>query len=398
MSYKIDDDVMLATAHVYAALQLLPCIAGPRDVWMPWMHANLVAEVVSNSTSVFYEVDLSITSQKKIKATNLPHPKLLGSLQRVLARSYADGLAIEAFRFDEVRADDPSILGSEYVDVPEHALPHLDGAPFSWWNGLPPSVQLIFIQNTVPSDVESALSKDQAQVSHSWIKLKFMLPARSHNAAGRTNGPKSKVANRPSKAGNAGTARAGADPKGKGKRCAADEDLAPPPKKKKKSKKSKFIESETEDDIRAGHPSIQDASVEFEASEETEASKVCNACNSRGSTCVWPSHTEASQSQNERRACTACVLQKTHCNIEGKSGYALVLSSSLAEETPRGVFYSSSMRKSGCILTGRVTKLSEHIMDLERKLVVDEEEKERLVSRVANLDHQVSRLRLNPKP
>ncbi|KAG8220395.1 hypothetical protein J3R82DRAFT_3377 [Butyriboletus roseoflavus] len=226
MSYKIDDDVMLATARVYAALQLLPHIAGPRDVWMPWMHANLVAEVVSNSTSVFYEVDLSITSQKKIKATNLPHPKLLGSLQRVLACSYADGLAIKVFRFDEVRTDDPSISGSKYVDVPEHALPHLDGAPFSWWNGLPPS------------------------------------------------GPKSKVANRPSKAGNAGTARAGADPKGKGKRCAADEDLAPPPKKKKKSKKSKFIESEMEDDAQAGHPSIQDALVEPEASEEPEASKV----------------------------------------------------------------------------------------------------------------------------
>ena len=57
----------------------------------------------------------------------------------MLAHYYADGLTIDAFRFDDVRADDPSIIGSEYVDVPAHALPELKGADFSWWKGLPPS-------------------------------------------------------------------------------------------------------------------------------------------------------------------------------------------------------------------------------------------------------------------
>lgn len=48
MSFKIDNNVLLTTAHVHATLQLLPHIIGPRNVWMPWMHANLAAGMTSN--------------------------------------------------------------------------------------------------------------------------------------------------------------------------------------------------------------------------------------------------------------------------------------------------------------------------------------------------------------
>ena len=59
------------------------------------------------------------------------YPRLLGSLKQVPVHYYTDGLVIDMFHFNDVHADDPLIIGSEYVDMPAHALPELKGADFS---------------------------------------------------------------------------------------------------------------------------------------------------------------------------------------------------------------------------------------------------------------------------
>lgn len=66
-----------------------------------------------------------------------PHPRLLGSLNRLLYRHSTSGFGIDTLCFEEVLADDPEVSGPEYVDVPPGMLPELQGGDF-WWK-TPPS-------------------------------------------------------------------------------------------------------------------------------------------------------------------------------------------------------------------------------------------------------------------
>lgn len=52
-SHQISENVLLATARIQAALELIPHIVGPKEAWVPWMRDNLEAEVVSNTMFVF---------------------------------------------------------------------------------------------------------------------------------------------------------------------------------------------------------------------------------------------------------------------------------------------------------------------------------------------------------
>lgn len=66
-----------------------------------------------------------------------PHPKLLGSLKGMLGNHHRNGMGVDTLLFDAVRADDPSVSGEEYVDVPSGSFPKVNGADL-WWQDLPP--------------------------------------------------------------------------------------------------------------------------------------------------------------------------------------------------------------------------------------------------------------------
>ncbi|KAG9309154.1 hypothetical protein JVU11DRAFT_10864 [Chiua virens] len=123
-SYQIDENALLAVVRVRAALALVPYIVGLRETWTFWMRDNLEREVAHLSEPT----------------ASSPHPKLLGSLKEMLYVHYTSGIEADTLRFEGIRADDPSVSGPEYVDVPEEQLPALQGD--LWWTMLPLSVSL----------------------------------------------------------------------------------------------------------------------------------------------------------------------------------------------------------------------------------------------------------------
>lgn len=72
-----------------------------------------------------------------------PHPRLLGSLGRVLEHYYLSGMTKESLLLHEVRSDDPLVSGEEYVDVPSNGFPKLEGTTDFWWNTPPSSGGLV---------------------------------------------------------------------------------------------------------------------------------------------------------------------------------------------------------------------------------------------------------------
>ena len=49
-SYTVDPCILITTAHVQAALETIPDIVQPKEVWQLWMQDNLTCDVVSNLT------------------------------------------------------------------------------------------------------------------------------------------------------------------------------------------------------------------------------------------------------------------------------------------------------------------------------------------------------------
>lgn len=140
-SQNVDEKVLLATARVQAAIELVSCMVGTNEACALWMREHLEAELASTlrfcreprRDFIFYFQDRLPTASQ-----SSPHPRLLGSLSNVLLRYYVSGMRIDALRFEDVRADDPSVEGSMYVDVLSDALPELKGDNF-WWRLPPPS-------------------------------------------------------------------------------------------------------------------------------------------------------------------------------------------------------------------------------------------------------------------
>ena len=141
--HKIDEKVLIATAHLQAALTVVPRIIGPKDAWGPWMWDGLKAEQVC---TVFCVEDksrlMSLHSQGGIAKASMtsPHPKLLGSLKVMLARHYRSGMTVDTHSFNEVPASDQSVTGPEYVDI--GWAPWAQGIKFLvatfakiWWGG-----------------------------------------------------------------------------------------------------------------------------------------------------------------------------------------------------------------------------------------------------------------------
>ncbi|KAF8141781.1 hypothetical protein EV363DRAFT_1392209 [Boletus edulis] len=69
VSYKIQNEVLLYTGHVQVALETVPTIIGPKEEWGPWMWDHLTSE--------------------------------------------------------QVHADNPAIMGSEYIEVPSKDYKHI---------------------------------------------------------------------------------------------------------------------------------------------------------------------------------------------------------------------------------------------------------------------------------
>jgi hypothetical protein len=56
----------------------------------------------------------------------------------MLFQHYIGGMGVDTLNFDQVRADDPSVSSTEYVDVPRAALPNIEVTSTTyWWNRLP---------------------------------------------------------------------------------------------------------------------------------------------------------------------------------------------------------------------------------------------------------------------
>lgn len=67
-----------------------------------------------------------------------PHPRLLGSLRRVLLDHYKSGMVLATLDFGQVAWDDALVTEDCYVNVPQYVLPEPVGEDL-WWQKLPPS-------------------------------------------------------------------------------------------------------------------------------------------------------------------------------------------------------------------------------------------------------------------
>lgn len=67
-----------------------------------------------------------------------PHPRLLGSLRRVLLDYYSSGMD-EDFDLSSVRDSDDLVTEEEYTDISDSLDPLPDLTGDLWWQELPPS-------------------------------------------------------------------------------------------------------------------------------------------------------------------------------------------------------------------------------------------------------------------
>ena len=113
------------------------------------MRDNLAREVVSIVTylsdSVKYDISLQFQQNLPSPSEGSPHPRLLGSLRRMLSLHYKGGMTWDTLCFHEVHADDPLVIGPNYVDIHVEALPDLEGDDF-WWKVLPPHGELLVLE------------------------------------------------------------------------------------------------------------------------------------------------------------------------------------------------------------------------------------------------------------
>ena len=247
-------------------------------------------------------------------STTFPHPRLLGSLKVMLARHYRSGMTVDTLSFDEVLANDQSVTGPEYVDVPVDGLPELKGSNF-WWQRLPASGEsaisgfgavflflflflflfsfLLIVQNVAslradPSPVvplKVGGSSKAPEPGPSGMKLKLKLgkpPAPAQGTSAKIDGESDghvtmAMGNLASDTGKTGTAGASGTGKGK-KRPAKDQDDGARTTKKKKEVKSKeFVDTDEDVEIVAVGPSKDKGKQRHvptpsEGSEEPEAS------------------------------------------------------------------------------------------------------------------------------
>ncbi|KAF8119136.1 hypothetical protein EV363DRAFT_1306183 [Boletus edulis] len=348
-SHEIQNEVLLYTGRVQVALQTVPTIVGPKEDWGPWMRDHLA----------------SGQSELPKPTANSPHPRLLGSLKAMLGRHYRSGMTLDTLSFDQVRADDPAITGSEYVEVPASSVPRPNGDD-NWWLLLPPSASF---------KAESTEGSSAPVPSASGLEV-----SRPPSAAGETAGSKEDdvpmADSNLSDAGNAGDTGTRVDRKGK-KRAQIDDVIhisSPATKRPKNS-----INVDEGNDSQAGPSQTPEAmKAEEQPEASTSASKVCDACKARGSECVWGT-------VNKKRACLPCTSAKTRCKVEGLPDI----------RRPRG-------KGSRSVGVGEkmeiLATIKERVARLEKTVEEREEEKQKMVTRISELEEEVKRLKKKKGP
>ncbi|KAF8119137.1 hypothetical protein EV363DRAFT_1203395 [Boletus edulis] len=345
--------VLLAAARIHAALEIIPQIVQPKEAWQVWMRDNLAHEVF----------------QKGLKqpSEGHPHPRLLGSLRRMLSQHYRSGTTLDTLRFDEVRADDPLVTDPGYLDV-HTALPKLEGDDF-WWNALPPygnrpsehagspGIKVYGQDHRVPFAhklTETLLEEFSQEVAHASDGRNDDMPTRKREA------PKE-------------------ESEGK---C--------PRKKMKMEVVINSSESRNRGNAQAG-PSTS-AGVKGKAKEDVpvtpkgrDAPEDCSACRSRRLRCTFPA-AESSTSRNEKRACHRCATQKIKCTDQVNLNHPV-----------RGKIRPMESEQVNDNAGELYCQLSDRLMVLEGNQRANGEDRRKLITRIANLELQVSRLKRNRK-
>jgi hypothetical protein len=122
---------------------------------------------------------------------------------------------------------------------------------------------------------------------------------------------------------------------------------------------------------------------------------------------VWSNNSGASGSQNDKRACNACVLSKTRCHIQGEFHllpFPFPFFSQLVKNN-LGVFFlrrprgkaaescKSHPQENVDEMRLLFTELSERLTHLQEMRAADDETKQALLARIADLELQVKRLK-----
>ncbi|KAG6371165.1 hypothetical protein JVT61DRAFT_9945 [Boletus reticuloceps] len=68
------------------------------------------------------------------------HPMLLRILWALFSRYYSSRLNMDVLRFEDLCAEDPTVLAPEYVGL-SLSLPELEEQD-QWWENFPPSISL----------------------------------------------------------------------------------------------------------------------------------------------------------------------------------------------------------------------------------------------------------------
>lgn len=327
---NVHADVLRATSRVFAALKVIPHLVGPKEVWAPWMARELAEELV----------------QVPEPTIDSPYPKLLGNLCDMLYHYFGRGMTVDMLDFTGVQTQSYDSSGVEYIDFPLDELPEPMGDDL-WWKVLPSSVSL---RVTPPPPASSHMTQES-------LDPRKQPPSPSPDvvivtAPDTIMRPKRKR-----------TAMSGGPKRAKRRIFESSEDES----------------SEDENNVQA-EPSTQSRGKD---NVDAPIPKVCDNCKTRGSVCVWPTSTELGSSRNERRACTACVTQKTRCCIAGV----------FSIRRPRGKKATQQQDSEVDTLMERFDEICARILDLEKKLAINDEERRLLEERISELEGHVRQLK-----
>ncbi|KAF8432123.1 hypothetical protein L210DRAFT_3507609 [Boletus edulis BED1] len=333
--------ILLAAAWIHVVLEIIPQIIQPKEVWQVWMQDNLAHEVF----------------QKGLKQPSEGHsqPRLLGSLHSMLPQHYRSGTTLDTLCFDEVHADDPLVTSSGYLDV-HTALPKLEGDDF--WK------KAVILKSQPLEHAGSPRTKIYGQDHCILFAPKLtetLLEECSQEATHASDGQNDNMPMHKREV-----------PKGEGERKC-------PRKMMKMEVMINSLESRNRGKAQAG-PSTS-AGVKGKAKEDVpvtpkgqDTSEDCGACRSRGLRCTWPT-AESSTSWNEKCVCHRDQVKLNH-PVQGK----------------RWPMESEQVNDN----VGELyCQLSDRLMVLERNQRANGEEHCKLITRIAKLELQVSRLKRN---
>ncbi|KAG6378038.1 hypothetical protein JVT61DRAFT_13718 [Boletus reticuloceps] len=300
----------------------------------------------------------------------------------MLSKYYSSRLNVDVLHFEDLRAEDPTVMAPEYVDL----LPPLAELEESdrWWENVPPSVSLkepsLPLQAPHTSDMSMPDTPDMPNATErtkTKLMLKLRLPAPTGEAGRKSKRIPEVVVSR--------------------KKRPAEEDGPPQRDKRLKRASRRTIISDDDEDVPSPGPS-KCSSLKgkarvvspdpVEASEELEGSKVSPSFLSSLFELAVDCDLSSASTSNKKHACTMCVSQKTRCYIAGV----------FSIWHPRGKVAMSQHGSLQDLITKQqqeILEVKEQMKKLAKKLVVQEQEKAQLLSSVSTLQATVAQLTLS---